>query len=427
MGNILVAIILMMIFFVHLMISKGNKVSTILLFIMTIFTVIPSVVGHSFYFSYVASLILIFSIFSFSLGSMIADTLFVKQTMKNLNLSLPYIIHNKLNFLIYFGILAIFISTLLSVNQSGYSLSEIRSFEDIASIALINASNRYNNIVEPSILQSTLLAFTYLSALICGGQVASVKKFNKSTTWIYYRAFLIIIFISLFGIFQNTKASSIYGFIFFFSGYISISSLLNQIDLKKYVSFFFRKRSLLIFTFFVSLMLWMQSSRYGGETSTAFILTFFTEYAFGHVSGFYFWFDNFYNSSIEKLTLGTDSFAGITNIFFDDIQGSSPENIPKVIHQNYITNVDMLISELIKDFGAYFTIIIFFISGFFVSMCDCLSKNNPIAVFPIAFISSGVSWGWVSSFYEYSIVWLCYLLFLFICISSLFFKRIQNS
>ena len=96
MGNILVAIILMMIFFVHLMISKGNKVSTILLFIMTIFTVIPSVVGHSFYFRYVASLILIFSIFSFSLGSMIADTLFVKQTMKNLNLSLPYIIHNKL-------------------------------------------------------------------------------------------------------------------------------------------------------------------------------------------------------------------------------------------------------------------------------------------------------------------------------------------
>ena len=118
MGNILVAIILMMIFFVHLMISKGNKVSTILLFIMTIFTVIPSVVGHSFYFSYVASLILIFSIFSFSLGSMIADTLFVKQTMKNLNLSLPYIIHNKLNFLIYFGILAIFISTLLSIIQS---------------------------------------------------------------------------------------------------------------------------------------------------------------------------------------------------------------------------------------------------------------------------------------------------------------------
>ena len=281
---------------------------------------------------------------------------------------------------------------------------------DIELIARYNAAGRYQGDFTPTQFQNLLLSFAYFSAILGGLFAASQTVQGTRTRKGLMISILPIVVIAVFGVIQNTKASVLYGIALWLGGYLPIHA--RQ---RNRISTLLKPKAVVvgvsIFGILLGLFYWMQATRYSQQALTlADSYNLVLVYAVGHLGGFSYWFDNYFDSS--NLGLGENSFAGLLKPFGMAQRTAVPIQLPKPLWQNLETNVDTAFSELIQDFGVFGSLVVVSALATVVTISYRLFVRGHLALAPllVAFYSVTL-WSFTTNLFNYTSILAAFLFF----------------
>lgn len=402
--------------------GSWSRCSLILIIILVLSIYFPLAVSSSFYVSGLATIYLYIVGFSFLTGSCLGFIL-SNNKFKNTKIINTSIFGTKDVKLFWFlGVISGLLAIRLTLGQSEMLSFDASFYSSIVAISVNNAAERYQGIAEPSVVLSLLVAFNYFACLLAGAFNANLKLKG-----LYKYRHIIIVIIPLFtlfcfGVLQNTKAVILYGCVLYISGYIPVILLYpkQRIFIKPLILMLLKL--LLLLAALLLMLVKIQSIRYGDSyLNGTEVYVMVIEYAVGHVSGFAYWFDHYYNE-YDLLLFGTKTFAGIANLFGESIQGGQTLQQEKIISQDLVTNLDTLFADIILDFGVIGSILFIFVLGLISGFLDRLQMHGRVLAVPfMAFLIAFFLWSFVTSIFTYSSIILALILFL----AHIVFKMIR--
>lgn len=379
-------------------------------FIQVYFTVqiiLSLTVFREYDFSFHGILWILFAMFLFSLGGLLADG-FIKNKAKKISSDNLPSIKTKLSRRILIG--SIILGCLYSIEfflQRGLSISTLFNLDTLLKLNNEIATQRYTgNGGYISNISRVFLIFIYFSPLISGFNFNFSKNKNSKLLCMLgiMPSFLVVLT-------QNTKATFIAAVFLFASGYIASSIKLNK-RLPK-ISF---KRSLLILAGMLSFLIMLYASmmmRVGrfDVNLINIINRKFTLYALGHIPAFDIWFAN--HATTIEYHFGTRTFYGVAD-FLGISERMQGIYVDRAYWSTWSTNVFTIFRSFIEDFGPYLGLGIMLFFGLFMSFVFYKAKANKSTYKGMALLGSFyfyILYGFITSAWSYMSYTLTFILF----------------
>ncbi|MEQ3695714.1 MAG: O-antigen polymerase [Pseudomonadales bacterium] len=404
-------------------IGKQNRFCFAFLFVSVVQYTLPAVMYPQLYVSLDAFIwVTIYSILFF-VGSavmlFILNRVYSDSDTIGGSVLLPRLDESRVLKVLILGCFCAITSVILSTGEQSWERAVIRIVTGFNEIGIENARERYKYGNYPSSIQSALNAVAYAAICLAGCYWGQVHRFKGLPLSIRIKSFTILLMgsIILFGAVQNAKASILYSVIFFGAGYCSIvwsngRSVMGVLPSGALL----RILGLLVFLFLA--LLAMHAQRHHATSIFEVFDTILITYGMSHFSGFCFWFDH-YEELNSSLTFGSTSFHGLSRYFAHMDPSPASATLPKYVEEGRVTNVDMIYAELIIDFGIYGALAFAFFYGVVVTLLISLARTSRVALALIIVIFSAHIWGFVSSFYTYSSIFMTmfvlYLVYCFAC------------
>ena len=293
------------------------------------------------------------------------------------------------------------------ISTAKIGLSLIRNVEQIARN---NATDRYQGSLNASLFTNLLVASGYFSALLGGLYAAAISREGTKTRSRILISLLPILVITVFGVLQNTKASTLYATVMWVSGFLLVHS-----GQKARLSSLLKPKTFLIgagvFALLLALFYWMQSTRYSSrELTIKDSYDLLMVYAVGHLGGFSYWFDHYYISS--NYGLGANSFSGLYESLGLIEKTESPAQLPKPLWGELETNVDTAFSELIMDFGIFGSLVVVFTFAAIVTIAHRLFVRGIVYLAPMISAFYAVTlWSFTTNLFNYLTIIVALVLF----------------
>ena len=151
----------------------------------------------------------------------------------------------------------------LAYGVSDMSFTSSSFYEEVAAIAVLNASNRYQGVAEPTVMQSLLLSGNYLSCLLAGSVIAACKISKVHVKGATIITLAPLATLAAFGILQNTKANILYGTVLYLSGFLSVYLLASPKKMPLKFFFYSAAKLIVVIILLIFFLAFMQSMRYG--------------------------------------------------------------------------------------------------------------------------------------------------------------------
>lgn len=288
---------------------------------------------------------------------------------------------------------------LASLRAQGHELSDVASVRALEALARENAGQRFREGIFPPVEFSLGLSFVYAAAGLNG--VSFARRVNGQLRRSSLGLGIPILFALALGVVENSKATPLYAVAFFAGGYFSARAIHGS--RVRALSTAARARFSFIMSGAVVLggaaLVIMQRMRSGlSGTSSAEALSDLRAWAFGHVGGFSFWYEELCCDQTAPLGLGRSSVSAVFRA-----PNAAPLQIPKPLADGLSTNVDTLFSELILDFGQVGAVaLIAVLSALSVLLWVAAQRGSLVAEYSQILPYATVIWSFTTSLGNYT-------------------------
>lgn len=326
----------------------------------TLAVALPIIATPQEYVSIPAVIFVFFATFAVLAGSLLGMGLLKKSPFRveRIGITEQSIRHIRLGVVIS-SVLGI-LSALVAMLDVGFGVRSIFSLYSLVDVANWFSVGRYQGGYTPSIISQVLRIFVFLAPLL-GGVLAGIGMTKREILLIG----LSLLPALLITVTQTQRGVIIMAGIFFISSFSAMKIALGNLPKINVKTFMLGLLigSLAFMLFVVVALFRAGSSDFG---NLVFLMRKIYSVAFGHLTGFSVWFDD-YRPFYSELALGKYSVAGI----FDAL-GISKRELGLfqnyiLLHSGFLTNIFTVFRPLIEDFGIIGCISILILMGFSVT------------------------------------------------------------
>lgn len=332
---------------------------------------------HDFYLYHAASAFILLMCVIVYMGSYIGMDLQLKKKENNkAKYPLSQIINKLKPVAIILSLAGFCVIPLMIADIKGDLLS-LFNLKYLRNVSMYVSYLRYKEEYQFPISVQMFLGLNYFAALLNGVYFGYLVLSKKSKhLYIYFIPLITSILIS---IITTEKAVIIYTVLLFLSSFMVAYNALAKHEFKISLKNTFILMSL--FLIMMIIFIYVQMSRYGLSdfNGVKHVIRVFKVYAFGHISAFSIWFQN-YLKHYASLGFGRFTFAGLFSFFhiyerepgiFTDFSVISPEPL--------FTNVYTAFRGLIIDFSMIGTAILILIFSILAGIAYSQYKNSILA------------------------------------------------